>query len=64
MCLFSKVEQLQSPFQAVLPKGEDKGRIVNVRFTGDDLKAMAAAAKARKQTLSQWIRSTIHGTLQ
>jgi hypothetical protein len=47
-----------------LPKGEAKGRIVPVRFTSDDLKAMAAAAKASKQTLSEWIRSTIHGTLQ
>jgi len=32
---------------------------VPVRFTGDDLKTMAAAAKASKQTLSEWIRSTI-----
>jgi hypothetical protein len=47
-----------------MPKGEAKGRIVPVRFTSDDLKAMAAAAKASKQTLSEWIRNTIHGTLQ
>ena len=47
-----------------LPKGEAKGRIVPVRFTADDLKAMAAAAKANDQTVSQWVRSTIHATLQ
>ena len=47
-----------------LPKGEAKGRIVPVRFTMDDLKAMAQAAKANKQSLSEWIRSTIHATLQ
>jgi len=46
-----------------LPKGEAKGRIVPVRFTGDDLKAMESAAKAAKQTLSEWIRSTIHASL-
>ncbi len=46
-----------------LPKGEAKGRIVPVRFTADDLKAMAAAAKASNQTASQWIRSTIHAEL-
>ena len=46
-----------------LPKGEAKGRIVPVRFTGDDLKAMEQAAKAGKVTLSEWIRSTIHATL-
>jgi hypothetical protein len=44
-----------------MPKGEAKGRIVPVRFTADDLKAMAAAAKANNQTVSQWIRSTIMG---
>ena len=43
-----------------MPKGEAKGRIVPVRFTPDDLKAMAAAAKAKNQSISEWIRSTIH----
>lgn len=46
-----------------LPKGEAKGRIVPVRFTGDDLKAMEQAAKASKQSLSEWIRGTIHANL-
>ena len=47
-----------------LPKGEAKGRIVPVRFTADDLKAMEAAAKANNKSLSEWIRSTIHATIQ
>jgi predicted HicB family RNase H-like nuclease len=47
-----------------LPKGEAKGRIVPVRFTGDDLKAMEQAAKAQKVSLSEWIRSTIHANLE
>ena len=34
-----------------LPMGTAKGRIVPVRFTSDDLKAMAAAAKAKDQTV-------------
>ena len=42
-----------------LPKGEAKGRIVPVRFTADDLKAIAAQAKASKQNVSEWIRSTL-----
>jgi hypothetical protein len=46
-----------------LPKGEAKGRIVPVRFTGDDLKAMESAAKASNQNVSEWIRITIHATL-
>jgi predicted HicB family RNase H-like nuclease len=47
-----------------LPKGEAKGKIVPVRFTGEYLKAMEQAAKAGKVSLSEWIRSTIHATLQ
>jgi hypothetical protein len=46
-----------------LPKGEAKGRIVPVRFTGEDLKAMEAAAKASGQLLSEWIRSTVSARL-
>jgi uncharacterized protein (DUF1778 family) len=47
-----------------LPKGAAKGRIVPVRFTADDLKAIEAAAKANNQTVSEWVRSTIHATIQ
>ena len=47
-----------------LPKGQAKGRIVPVRFTADDLRAIAAAAKANGQSVSEWVRSTIHATLQ
>jgi hypothetical protein len=47
-----------------MPKGEAKGRIVPVRFTADDLKAMAQAARASKVTISEWIRSTIHAAIQ
>jgi predicted HicB family RNase H-like nuclease len=55
-----------------LPKGEAKGRIVPVRFDPDDLRLVIEAAKANKQTVSEWIRSTLrtaaeislfHGTL-
>lgn len=46
-----------------MPKGEAKGRIVPVRFTADDLKAMTAAAKVRNQSVSEWIRGTIHANL-
>jgi hypothetical protein len=47
-----------------LPKGEAKGRIVPVRFTAVDLKAMAAAARAHNQTVSEWIRSTVSNAIQ
>lgn len=54
----------RKPGRPRMPKGEAKGRIVPVRFTADDLKAMGAAAKSSNQTLSEWIRSTIHASLQ
>ncbi|HKV05219.1 MAG TPA: hypothetical protein VJO53_08955 [Candidatus Acidoferrales bacterium] len=44
-----------------LPKGRAKARIVPVRFSADDLKTITAAAKARKQNLSEWIRTTLMG---
>jgi hypothetical protein len=46
-----------------LPKGEAMGRILQVRFTAEDEKGIAAAAKASKQTVSGWIRSTVHASL-
>lgn len=46
-----------------LPKGEAMGKIVPVRFAADDLRAMEAKAKAAKQRLSEWIRSTIHAEI-
>lgn len=42
-----------------LPKGDAKGRIVPVRFKTDDLRRIAAKAKASNRTVSEWIRSTL-----
>ncbi len=47
-----------------LPNGAAKGRIVPVRFSDTDFKALAAAAKASKQSLSDWIRSTLNAAIQ
>ena len=47
-----------------LPKGEAKGKIVPVRFAIDDLRSIAARARASKQNVSEWIRSTIHASLE
>jgi hypothetical protein len=46
-----------------LPKGEAKGRIVPVRFTPDDLKAIEAASRAKNQSVSEWVRNTIHAII-
>jgi hypothetical protein len=47
-----------------LPKGHAKASIVPVRFKAEDLEKINAAAKANKQTLSEWIRSTLHAKLE
>jgi len=43
-----------------LPKGEAKGRIVPVRFNAGEVKRITAAANARNQKVSEWIRSTLN----
>jgi uncharacterized protein (DUF1778 family) len=47
-----------------LPKGKAKGKIVPVRFTADERRAVEGAAKASNQTVSEWIRSTLHAAIQ
>ena len=56
-------KRARKPGRPKLPKGEAMGRIVPVRFAPDDLRAMEAKAKAAKQSLSEWIRSTIGAAL-
>jgi hypothetical protein len=46
-----------------LPKGEAMGSVIQVRFTAEDTKGIVMAAKASKQNVSEWIRSTIHASL-
>jgi hypothetical protein len=43
-----------------LPKGEAMGRVIQVRFTAQDTKAIETAAKASDQTVSEWIRNMIY----
>ena len=46
-----------------LPKGQAKGRIVPVRFDPESIKAVETAAKAKGQTVSEWIRSTLEAAI-
>jgi hypothetical protein len=41
------------------PKGEAKAKIVPVRFTAGDIAKIEKAAKAKGQTVSHWIRTTL-----
>lgn len=47
-----------------LAKGEAKGKIVPIRFNAEDLKRVTTAAKANKQTVSEWVRSTLYAKLE
>jgi hypothetical protein len=53
-------KKARKPGRPKLPKGEAKGRIVPVRFSAQDLREITAAAKVNKQTISDWIRSTLN----
>jgi predicted HicB family RNase H-like nuclease len=46
-----------------LPKGHAMGKIVPVRFKPDEFKAISKAAKASKQSVSEWVRSTLNAKL-
>ena len=46
-----------------LPKGYAKGTTVQVRLRPEDAKKMLAMAKAGKQTLSEWVRSTLNAAI-
>lgn len=45
-------------------KGEAKGKIVPIRLNSNDLKKVTDAAKASKQTVSEFIRSTLYARLE
>jgi predicted HicB family RNase H-like nuclease len=42
-----------------LPKGHVKAKIVPMRLTDEDVKLFSKAAEASKQSLSEWMRSTL-----
>jgi uncharacterized protein (DUF1778 family) len=46
-----------------LPKGTAKAGKVQVRLSVDEQKRIEAAAKASKQRVSEWIRSTLIAAL-
>jgi hypothetical protein len=50
----------RKPGRPKLPKGEAKNRTLPaVRFSPSDIQAVEAAAKAKNQTVSEWVRSTL-----
>ncbi|MGB0064480.1 MAG: hypothetical protein WBP85_08545 [Terracidiphilus sp.] len=58
-----KQQKPKKPGRPRLAKKEAKGSIVPVRFSPEDRKRVEAAAKASKQTVSAWVRSTLLATI-
>ena len=59
--------RLQKPKKAgrpPLPEGEAKIGTLRIRVTPDELLAIESMAKARKQTVSEWIRSTLNAAIR
>ena len=46
-----------------LPKGDAKDEFLRIRVTPDERKAIETAAKSKKQSASEWIRSTLNAAL-
>jgi uncharacterized protein (DUF1778 family) len=46
-----------------LPRGEAKGRIVPLRLSADSFRAVAVAAKTKKQTVSEFVRGAIQAAI-
>jgi hypothetical protein len=47
-----------------LPKGIAKAETLRIRVTPANLRAIEALAKARKQPVSDWIRSTLSAAME
>jgi hypothetical protein len=53
----------KKPGRPRLAKGDAKGRTVLVRFREEDAKQIERAAKARNQTVSEWVRNALLATI-
>ncbi len=56
-------KKLRKAGRPPLPKGSAKAGTLRVRVTPDELKAIESKAKASKQTVSEWIRSTLNAAI-
>ena len=54
----------RKPGRPKLPKGEAKASPLQIRLSPDDRKAVERAAKAKDQTVSEWIRSAMQSALE
>jgi predicted HicB family RNase H-like nuclease len=46
-----------------MPKGDAKNETLRIRVTPNELQAIESAARGKKQSLSEWIRSTLNAAI-
>lgn len=59
----SQQKKVRKAGRPPLPKGHAKAGTLRVRVTPDELKAIETAANSKKQSVSEWIRSTLSAAL-
>ena len=58
-------QKKRKPGRPRLPKGEAKDRTLPaVRFAASEIRAVEAAARVGKQSVSEWIRAAVRAALQ
>lgn len=57
-----KATKARKPGRPKLPKGTAKAGYLRVRLTAEELRRLEMAAKASKQTVSDWVRGKINAT--
>jgi len=55
----SEQKKIRKVGRPSLLKGHAKGKIVPMRLNDEDLKVFTKAARASKQSLSEWMRDTL-----
>lgn len=59
-----RLPKKRKPGRPKLPKGQAKGKIVPVRFAPEEVERVYRAAESSRQTVSQWIRSTLNAAME
>jgi predicted HicB family RNase H-like nuclease len=59
----NQIRKVRKVGRPPLPKGLAKRKIVPVRLSNSEAGKFSKAAKARKQSLSEWIRSTLNAAI-
>jgi predicted HicB family RNase H-like nuclease len=60
----TEAKKTRKPGRPKLPKGNAKAGYLRVRLTASELRAIELAAKANRQSVSEWVRGKINAISQ